>query len=153
VSRAGISLWRLLWRQILRPRAAAPPARQRVALLHLDCGSCNGCEVELRLLASAAHDPAGHGLVFVTAPQHADALLVTGPVSRNAQPALGAAWDAMADPKRVVAVGDCAVDGGVFKGSYAVAGGAGSTLPVDLAIRGCPPTPQHMADALRGLEG
>ena len=78
----------------------------------------------------------------------ASVLLVTGPVTHNSQAALGAAWDAMADPRLVVAVGDCAVDGGVFRGSYAVAGGAGSTLPVDFAIRGCPPTAGQILDAL-----
>ena len=102
-------------------------------------------------MASAAHDAARRGLMFVSAPQHADVLVVTGPVTRNSQPALGAAWDAMPDPKMVVAVGDCAVDGGVFRGSYAVAGGVGSTLLVDGAIRGCPPTAQQILDGLAGL--
>ncbi|MCX7384970.1 MAG: hydrogenase [Alphaproteobacteria bacterium] len=141
------ALWRTLWRNLLRSPPNAPAQPRRLALLHRDCGSCNGCEIELRLLA-AAYDAAAHGLVFVASPQHADALLVTGPVSRNTEAALGAAWDAMPDPRRVVALGDCAVDGGVFKGSYAVSGGAGSVVPVDLAIRGCPPTPAQMLEAL-----
>lgn len=142
------AIWRALWCNLLRSAPKAPPRPARIALLHRDCGSCNGCEIELRLLASAAHDAAAHGLVFVDSPQHADALLVTGPVSRNTEAALGAACDAMPDPRRVVALGDCAVDGGVFKGSYAVFGGAGSVVPVDLAIRGCPPTPAQMLEAL-----
>ena len=142
------ALWREIWRNLRRPVGKAPSQPRRIALLHQECGNCNGCEIELRLLASAAHDAAAHGLVFVDTPQHADALLVTGPVSRNTETALCAAWDSMPDPRRVVALGDCAVDGGVFKGSYAVAGGAGSVVPVDLAIRGCPPSPAQMLEAL-----
>ena len=145
-----VAIWRALWRNLLHPAAKPPETPRRLALLHQDCGSCNGCEIELRLLATA-HDAAAHGLVFVDSPQHADALLVTGPVSRNTDAALGVAWDGMPDPRRVVALGDCAVDGGVFKGSYAVSGGAGAVVPVDLAIRGCPPTPAQMLEALRAF--
>ena len=147
----GNPLLRRLWGNLTAARPASTVARRTVALLHENCGSCNGCEIELRLLAAAQHDAARHGLVFVDAPAHADLLLVTGPVARNSQPALGATWDAMPDPKQVVAIGDCAVDGGVFKGSYAVAGGVGSTLPVGLAIRGCPPTPEQLIEGLRRL--
>lgn len=145
------ALWRAVWRNLRHPAPKPAERPRRIALLHRDCGSCNGCEIELRLMASAAHDAGAHGVVFVDSPQHADALLVTGPVSRNTEDALGLAWDAMPDPRRVVALGDCAVDGGVFKGSYAVAGGAGSVVPVDLAIRGCPPTPDQMLEALRAF--
>ena len=144
-------VWRTIWQNLTR-RHPAPPALRRIALIHRDCGSCNGCEIELRLLASAAHDAAAHGITFVTSPQHADAIIVTGPVTRATQSDLGATWDAMPDPKRVIALGDCAVDGGVFKGSYAVAGGAGSTLPVDLPIRGCPPAPQQILEALKSQD-
>ena len=78
-------------------------------------------------------------------------LLVTGPLTRNMVEALELAYAAMPEPKFVVAVGDCAVDGGVFKGSYAVTGGTGTTLPVDLQISGCPPTPERMLAGLRAL--
>ena len=88
---------------------------------------------------------------FVSSPRHADVLLVTGPVTRNLVEALEQAHAAMPEPKFVVAVGDCAVDGGVFKGSYAVTGGAGTTLPVDLLISGCPPTPERILAGLRAL--
>ena len=88
---------------------------------------------------------------FVASPRHADVLLVTGPVTRNLVEALEQAYAAMPDPKFVVAVGDCAVDGGVFKGSYAVTGGVGTTLPVDLLISGCPPTPERILAGLRAL--
>lgn len=131
--------------------AGDPALGHGLGVLALDCGSCGGCEIELRLALSGLHDAGRHGIGLVDGPRQADVLLVTGPVTRNMQDALGRAWDGAADPKYVIAVGDCAVDGGVFKGSYAVAGGAGSTLPVDLAIRGCPPSPGQMLEGLRTL--
>jgi Ni,Fe-hydrogenase III small subunit len=162
------TLARALWAALRRPGLDTPPvdptvtaelaARLQAAgeqppgpgltLFHIDCGSCNGCELELRLLAARPHQPVA---TYVASPRGADVLLVTGPVTRNMQEPLGYAWDAAADPKFVVAVGDCAVDGGVFKGSYATAGGAGSTLPVDLVIRGCPPSPAQILAGLRTL--
>jgi Ni,Fe-hydrogenase III small subunit len=147
---SAAAFWRALWRNLRRP-AAGPAAPRTVALLHANCGSCNGCEIELALLLSAAHQGARHGLALAAEPQHAEALLVTGPVTRATQASLGAAWDRLGDPRAVVAVGDCAVDGGVFKGSYAVAGGAGSTVPVNIAIRGCPPTPKQLLEGLKPL--
>ena len=125
--------------------AGDPALGPGLAVLHVDCGSCNGCELELRLAFAEA------AFALADGPRQADVLLVSGPVTRNMQPALGRAWDAAAEPRYVVALGDCAVDGGVFKGSYAVAGGAGSTLPVDLAIRGCPPAPGQILEGLRTL--
>jgi Ni,Fe-hydrogenase III small subunit len=132
---------------------AAAHARlgRSLAIRHVDAGSCGGCEIELRALTNAIHDLERFGLSFVTSPRHADVLLVTGPLTRNVVEALEQAWTAMPDPKFVVAVGDCAVDGGVFKGSYAVANGAGTTLPVDLLISGCPPTPARILAGLRAL--
>ena len=110
-----------------------------LAVSHIDAGSCGGCEIER------------YGLTFVASPRHADVLLVTGPLTRNLVEALEQAWTATPDPKFVVAVGDCAVDGGVFKGSYAIAGGVGTTLPVDLLISGCPPSPERILAGLRAL--
>jgi Ni,Fe-hydrogenase III small subunit len=122
-----------------------------LAVRHVAAGGCNGCELETRMLDSAVYDLQRFGLTFVASPRHADVLFVTGPVTRNMREALTRAWTAMAEPKWVVAVGDCAIDGGVFKGSYAVAGGADGTLEVDLVIRGCPPTPGQMLEGLRAL--
>jgi Ni,Fe-hydrogenase III small subunit len=130
---------------------AHQPLGRSLAVMHVDAGSCGGCEVELRALRRAVYDLRRFGVRFVSSPRHADALLVTGPVSRNLVDALEQAHAAMPDPKLVVAVGDCAVDGGVFKGSYAVAGGVGTTLPVDLLISGCPPTPERITAGLRAL--
>jgi Ni,Fe-hydrogenase III small subunit len=122
-----------------------------LAILHLDAGSCGGCEIELRALRRAVYDLERFGIGFVASPRHPDVLLVTGPVTRNLLDAMEQAYSAMPDPKFVVAVGDCAVDGGVFKGSYAVTGGVGTTLPVDLLISGCPPTPERILAGLRAL--
>jgi len=133
--------------------AAAAQARlgRRLALRPLAAGGCNGCEVELRLLASAVYDLERFGIRVVASPRHADVLLVTGPVTRTMHEAVLRTWQAMAEPKWVVAVGDCAIDGGVFRGSYAISGGADAALPVDMAIRGCPPTPAQMLEGLRTL--
>ena len=122
-----------------------------LSVFAIDSGSCGGCELELRMLASVVYDLERFGLRFVASPRAADVLLVTGPVSRNLHAALVQAWEAAPDPKFVVAVGDCAIDGGVFKGSYAITGGVDSALPVDLLIRGCPPTPAQVLDGLRIL--
>jgi Ni,Fe-hydrogenase III small subunit len=122
-----------------------------LALYHVNTGSCNGCELELRALNNVLYDLERFGVCFAASPRHADVLLVTGPLTRNLRAALEQAWDATPEPKWVVAVGDCAVDGGVFKGSYAVLGGTGLSVPVDLTISGCPPSPAKMLAGLRAL--
>jgi Ni,Fe-hydrogenase III small subunit len=122
-----------------------------LAIRHVNTGSCNGCELELRALSNVFYDLERFGLRFVESPLHADVLLVTGPLTRNLKTALEQAWDATPDPKWVIAVGDCALDGGVFKGSYAVLGGTGLSVPVDLAISGCPPSPSRILSGLRAL--
>ena len=132
---------------------AASRARlgRSLAIRQVDAGSCNGCELEIHMLNSVVYDLERFGLRFVASPRHADVLLVTGPVTRNMEEALLRTWAATPEPKWVVAVGDCAIDGGVFKGSYAIVGGVDATLPVDLVIRGCPPTPAQMLEGLRAL--
>jgi Ni,Fe-hydrogenase III small subunit len=90
-------------------------------------------------------------LRFVASPRHADVLLVTGPVTKNMREALERTYDATPEPKWVVALGDCAVDGGIFSGSYAVAGGVSNVVPVDLHIRGCPPSPVAILKGLLAL--
>lgn len=134
-------------RRALDERIAAVLGRA-LCIRHVDAGSCNGCELEIHALNNAFYDLERFGLHFVASPRHADVLLVTGPVTKNMQEALLRTWRATPDPKWVVAVGDCAADGHVFAGSYAIAGGVSSTVPVDLVIRGCPPTPTQL---LRGL--
>lgn len=131
--------------------AAQTRLGRSLAIRHVNTGSCNGCELELRALRNVFYDLERFGLRFVESPRHADVLLVTGPLTRNLSEALETAWDATPEPKWVVAVGDCAVDGGVFKGSYAVLGGAGASVPVDLTISGCPPSPARLLAGLRAL--
>ena len=119
-----------------------------LAIREVDAGSCNGCELEIHALGNAFYDLERFGLRFVASPRHADVLMVTGPVTKNMREALARTYAATPDPKWVVAVGDCAANGGIFAGSYAVAGGVHEVVPVDLHIRGCPPTPTQL---LRGL--
>src|SRR5512136_1749286 len=123
-------------------------ARQRLgrtlSIREVDAGSCNGCELEIHALNSVVYDLERFGLRFVASPRHADVLLVTGPTSKNMREALQRTHAAAGEPKFVVAVGDCAIDGGVFKGSYAVDGATESAVAVDLVIRGCPPTPAQL---------
>jgi Ni,Fe-hydrogenase III small subunit len=117
----------------------------------VDAGSCNGCELEIHALNNAIYDLERLGVRFVASPRHADVLFVTGPVTRNMREALQRTYDATPDPKWVVAVGDCAIDGGMFAGSYAVVGGVSEVVRVDLHIRGCPPTPTALLKGLLAL--
>jgi len=130
-------------------------ARRRLgrslSIREVDAGSCNGCELEIHALNNAFYDLERFGLHFVASPRHADVLLVTGPVTKNMREALERTYNATPDPKWVVAVGDCAVDGGIFAGSYAVVGGVKSVVPVDLHIRGCPPSPTALLTGLLAL--
>ncbi|HET7716542.1 MAG TPA: NADH-quinone oxidoreductase subunit B family protein [Bauldia sp.] len=130
-------------------------ARQRLGrsltIRQVDAGSCNACELEIHALNNAFYDLERFGLRFVASPRHADVLLVTGPVTRNMREALERTYAAMPSPKWVVAMGNCALDGGVFAGSYAVVGGVGDVLPVDLHIRGCPPEPIAILKGLVAL--
>ncbi|MBS0457807.1 MAG: formate hydrogenlyase [Proteobacteria bacterium] len=114
----------------------------------VDAASCNACELELSALGNPYYNLEGHGIRFVASPRHADVLLVTGPIGTNMVAAVKRTWDAMPDPKRLVAVGDCAACGGVFGRSYAALGALSEVLPVDLTIPGCPPSPTAV---LRGL--
>jgi Ni,Fe-hydrogenase III small subunit len=153
---------------VRRPLTEAPPAKEDVlaelaagvdraarrrlgrslSIREVDAGSCNGCELEIHALNNAFYDLERFGLRFVASPRHADVLLVTGPVTRNMREALERTYHSTPDPKWVVAVGDCALDGGIFSGSYAVVGGVAGVVPVDLHIRGCPPRPTQL---LKGL--
>jgi Ni,Fe-hydrogenase III small subunit len=129
-------------------RAARAKLGRSLSIRQVDAGSCNGCELEIHALNNAVYDLERFGLHFVASPRHADVLLVTGPVTRNMREALLRTYNATPDPKWVVGVGACAVDGGVFSGSYAVTGGVKDVIPVDLHIGGCPPSP---TDLLKGL--
>ena len=132
-------------------RAARRRLGRSLSIREVDAGSCNGCELEIHALNNVFYDLERFGLRFVASPRHADVLLVTGPVTKNMREALERTYNATPDPKWVVAVGDCAVDGGAFAGSYAVVGGVSSVVPVDLHIRGCPPNPLQLLKGLLAL--
>src|SRR5262247_1963051 len=125
-------------------RAARRRLGRSLSIREVDAGSCNGCELEIHALNNAFYDLERFGLRFVASPRHADVLMVTGPVTRNMREALERTYTATPDPKWVVAVGDCARDGGLFAPSPACVGGVSRVVPVDLHIAGCPPTPQQL---------
>jgi Ni,Fe-hydrogenase III small subunit len=132
-------------------RAAKRRLGRSLSIREVDAGSCNGCELEIHALNNAFYDLERFGLRFVASPRHADVLLVTGPVTKNMREALERTYAATPDPKWVVAVGDCAADGGIFAASYAVTGGVSKVVPVDLHIRGCPPDPVALLKGLLAL--
>ena len=132
-------------------RAGRKRLGRSLAIREVDAGSCNGCELEIHALGNVLYDVERFGIRFVASPRHADVLLVTGPVTRNMRDALKRVYEAMPNPKWVVSVGDCALDGGCFAGSYAVEGGVASVVPVDLHIPGCPPRPIEILKRLLAL--
>ena len=119
-----------------------------LCIREVDAGSCNGCELEISALNNPYYNIEGLGIKFVASPRHADMLLVTGPVTKNMEAALKLAYDAMPDPKLVVAIGECACTGGIFGESYASCGKVSNVIPVDVSVPGCPPPP---VDILRGI--
>ncbi len=120
---------------------------------HLDAGSCNGCDWEINATTNAVHDIQRFGIDFVASPRHADVLLVTGTMNRNLEIAARRTYEAMAEPRLVVAVGACAIDGSPYPAGYASGDGAGSALPVDVFVPGCPPRPEAIiAGLLRVME-
>ena len=127
--------------------------RKSLQIRHLDCGSCNGCDWEMTALGNSFYDHQHFGIDFVASPRHADLLMCTGPGSTQLVNAAHETYEAMAKPRWVMAVGDCAIDGGVFKGAYASAGGIGNVLAVDIKVPGCPPKPEDMIRALLEFMG
>ena len=115
---------------------------------HLDAGSCNGCDWEIAALLNPYHDVQRLGIDFVASPRHADLLLVTGIMTRNLEEAARRTYEAMPEPRLVVALGACAISGGVFAGSYAGRDGVGEVLPVDVFVPGCPPRPEAIIEGL-----
>jgi Ni,Fe-hydrogenase III small subunit len=136
---------RRLRNEIALPR---PDRIGSLAIRHVDAGSCNGCEHELTLTSGPHVDLARFGLGIVASPRHADVLLVTGAVTTRMREALLAAYNAMPEPRRVAALGDCALGCGVLGSREELAGAVEEILPVDLRIPGCPPTPAAIAEAL-----
>jgi Ni,Fe-hydrogenase III small subunit len=116
--------------------------RGSLAIREVDAGSTNSCEQELVALGNAYYDVDRFGVHFVASPRHADMLMVTGAVSRNMREALVKTYNATPEPKIVVAIGDDAINGGIFKGSYAALDGVKNVIPVDYEIPGDPPSPK-----------
>jgi Ni,Fe-hydrogenase III small subunit len=157
-----------LWRKIRRTGRVAEPAGPRperlscpkaavlggsVQVRHVDAGSCNGCEIEIGSAFGPVYDAERYGARLVASPRHADALLVTGPVTRNMAVPLRRTFEAVSEPRIVVTIGDCAINMGEFAGGYGVRGPIGDVVAVDVQVPGCPPEPEAIVAALRGLTG
>ncbi len=125
--------------------------RGSLRIRQVDAGSCNACEWECTALTNPVYDIQRFGIDFVASPRHADVLLVTGPVSRQMELALKKTYIAVPEPRLVVACGDCTIDGGIYRGSYAVTNGVAGVIPVDCYIPGCPPTPTALIKGLLEL--
>ena len=125
-----------------------PGFGRSLAIRHVDAGSCNGCELELLALENPYYALSSDGAKFVASPRHADLLVVTGPVTKAMKDPLTKTLEATPEPRRVLAVGDCACDGGVFRDSYAVCNGVSPVIPVDHQVPGCPPPPDEIRRAI-----
>ena len=119
-----------------------------LAIRHVDAGSCNACELEAQALSNPYYNLEGLGIKYVASPRHADALMVTGPLSRHMAIAVMRTYVAIPDPKLVIAVGECACTGGMFGAGYATLGRLSTLLPVDVAIPGCPPSPTALLQGI-----
>jgi Ni,Fe-hydrogenase III small subunit len=144
----------VLLRHLQRVRREADLPRPRrprsLAIRHVDAGSCNACEHELTATAAPQYDLQRFGLDIVASPRHADVLLVTGPVTKRMEGPLLAAYEAMPEPRRVAALGDCALGCGILADAEELALPLDQLLRVDLRIRGCPPTPAEISRAILG---
>jgi Ni,Fe-hydrogenase III small subunit len=136
--------------------AGEPPVRSlrgSAQVRCVDAGSCNGCEIEIGQAFGPVYDAERYGARLVASPRHADVLAVTGPVTRNMAGPLRRTYNAVAEPKLVVAVGDCAIGCGEFAGGYGVEGAVADVVPVDISVPGCPPPPEAIIAALRQVTG
>jgi formate hydrogenlyase subunit 7 len=152
-----------IWRtgRIVEPAPDAPEATVApptgvtgsLQLRHVDAGSCNGCELELTGAFGAVYDAERFGARLVASPRHGDGLIATGVVTHNMRQPLLNTFHSVPEPRVVIAVGDCACNGGVFTKGYGVVGSVGDVVPVDVQVPGCPPTPQQIITALRTVTG
>jgi Ni,Fe-hydrogenase III small subunit len=143
------------------PPASADPSDGRaptgitgsLQLRHVDAGSCNGCELEVGGAFSPVYDAERYGVRMVASPRHSDGILATGVVTRNMHQPLLNTLSSVPEPRVVIAVGDCACNGGAFRDGYGVVGSVADVVPVDVEVPGCPPTPQQIISALRTVTG
>ena len=124
-----------------------------LTLRHVDAGSCNGCELESQALSNPYYNVEGLGIRYVASPRHADVLMVTGPVTKNMAVALRRTYDAMPEPKLVIAVGACAAGCGIYGPNYATIGAVSDVLPVDVTVPGCPPSPTALLQGILAAIG
>ena len=117
-------------------------------ILHMNCGSCNGCDIEILAALIPRLDVERFGVLLKGSPRHADVLVCTGPVTKQMKERLKRVYDQMPEPKFVVVVGQCGCSGGIYHGAYAVEGGIDTVIPVNAYIPGCPPRPDAIADGL-----
>ena len=117
-------------------------------LLHYDCGSCNGCDIEVLACLTPVYDIERFGIINVGNPMHADILLVTGTVNHRNKKVLVNLYDQMPHPKVVVAIGSCGLSGGIFREAYNVVGGVDKVIPVDVYVPGCPAKPEAIIDGV-----
>src|SRR3954470_3921749 len=124
-----------------------------LTIRHVDAGSCNACELEAHALMNPYYNIEGLGIKFVASPRHADALLVTGPVTKHMAIALARTYTATPEPKLVIAAGECACGRGIYGENYATVGAVSKLLPVDVAIPGCPPSPTALLQGILAALG
>jgi ech hydrogenase subunit C len=117
-------------------------------IVHFDCGSCNGCDIEVLACLTPLYDVERFGIINIGDPKHADVLLVTGTVNHRNKHVLKNIYDQMPSPKAVIAMGACGLTGGVFREAYNVVGGVDKVIPVDVYVRGCPPKPEAIIDGV-----
>jgi membrane-bound hydrogenase subunit mbhJ len=136
-----------LWVKVIK-QVRAWARLNSIWAVHFNSGSCNGCDIEILATLTPRYDVERFGIKLEGSPRHADALIVTGPVTRQARERLLRTYEQMPEPKFVVSVGSCSISGGVFNGCYNVGGSTDDVIPVDVYIPGCPPRPEAIVDGI-----
>jgi NADH-quinone oxidoreductase B subunit len=141
-----------LWKQTM-DKVRTWARMNSIGAIHFNSGSCNGCDIEILATLTPRYDVERFGIKLHGSPRHADVLLVTGPVTRQARERLIRTYEQMPEPKFVISVGACSISGGVFDGCYNVGGSVDEVIPVDVFVPGCPPRPEAIIDGIIQLLG